>query len=45
MLKKNQKIIDIINEKTFQPRPKIGEEKPKVCGKKRDFDQRGTWSE
>ena len=45
MWEKNQKIIDIINIKTFQPRLKTKKDKPKVCGEKRDFGWEGTWSE
>ena len=37
MWKKNQKIIDIVNKKTFQPRLKTRIEKPKMCGKERDL--------
>ena len=35
--KKNQKIINIINEKTFQLRLKTEKEKPKVYGEKKDL--------
>ena len=37
MWKKNQKIIDIVIEKTFQPGLRTRKEKPKVCGERRDF--------
>ena len=36
MWKKNQKIIDIINKKTFQPGLKIRKKKLKVYDEKRD---------
>ena len=39
---KNRKIIDIVNEKTFQLGLKIGKEKPKICGERRDFNQEET---
>ena len=39
MWKENQKIIDIVNEKTFQPGLRTGKEKPKVYGEKKDFCQ------
>ena len=29
MWEENRKIIDIVNEKTFQPRPRTGKEKPR----------------
>ena len=38
----NQKITDIIDEKTFQPGLRTGKEKPNVCGKRRDFGWGGT---
>ena len=45
MWEKNQKIIDIIDKKTFQPELRTGKEKPKVCDEKRNFGWGGTWSE
>ena len=41
--KKNQKIINIINEKIFQPRLRTGKKKPKVYDEWRDSGQGGNW--
>ena len=38
---KNQKIIDIINEKTFQPGLRTGKEKLKMCVERRDLVEKG----
>ena len=38
MWEKNQKIIDIIDEKTFQPGLRIGKEKPRLMERKSLFE-------
>ena len=45
MWEENQKIINIVNEKTFQPGLRTGKEKPKVCDERKDFGHGGTWLE
>ena len=41
MWEENRKIRDIVDEKTFQPGLRIGKEKPKVCGERRDLVEKG----
>ena len=44
MWEENQKIIDIVNEKTFQPGLRIGKEKPRLVEKGGTwFGRRRTW--
>ena len=41
MWEENQKIINIVDEKIFYPRLKIGKNKPKVCVERRDLIKEG----